>query len=622
MKSILVNTFAIAQILFLSVLGYSQSIDTLVRINLGAYDGYATYGFEIKGKDTVLNGQFNFDGPILDTFVLGHSNFFNFNGNFSDNKPVGLWDFNLTSIKKLGKTTYQDHHLKVNVDIVGHHISGIFEDYNKNTNWTHKIYLHSQVQTPDTVFTSTIQNVEDTDNKELMLETEDYSLKGKIAKDNFVDESWVWTQKEDSSVVVWEFEDGLLTKIYDANQEWLFDGVEKVNNSSKNNAFLLGKEYIGILKMKLILAGLEVEMAPFVATFSRVDSLEKIRKGIIQTLNGEYTPPLAFKLPFDALDESENLALGVIRRQGMIMDSIFNSIAEVESMPLLKEGFPEILPLLDSVQAIYGRDFYIVDQIREFFAAGLLPYLDRNRLVDFLMQRSRFSDYEQQDSSFPFNTLALNGKNSIDDLIDLEEKIMVLKDQRQKQQKLLQLEETMLGKKETVETALGFAKNNLPKSYLKSLFAIQILVDTLISEYWSNPSTIEKLVLAEKNLTCLDQLLGLIQTLSLLPSEEEKIGKLYTESTFNVHTATEIEYFAQKKILLAYFNLIPYIQELVASSVNCSNVTDLQRIISITNERMYDLRGENTRDLENRLNNEMPAKEVLHYFGIKTEGEL
>lgn len=92
---------------------------------------------------------------------------------------------------------------------------------------------------------------------------------------------------------------------------------------------------------------------------------------------------------------------------------------------------------------------------------------------------------------------------------------------------------------------------------------------------------------------------------------------LYTDEIWNNFTATVMEDKVKKHLLNAYQEyLIPYFQEQVKTSLNCSNAHQLNTQIKATYHRMLELREKETSDLENQLKRADDPQEIIALLNV------
>lgn len=599
----------------------AQSQDKPVQIKWGDYEGYATYEYTVNGKDTILDGDFEFNGPILDTFTAVQRTYFSMKGHFSKNKPADDWQFNRTNVSGLNKTTFNENFLRINTVAKKHQISGSFNSNKASANWRHDIISIADGQNAGTIFTAEIQERKD-NNKLLSIESSDCQLSGRINKTNLADSTWKWLQKNDTTYVQWQFEKGLLIKVSNEEKSWSVDDKKETLAASKINTVPLNQEYIDVLTLKLGLVDDNISNKVCISVLNTLDSLEKVRKEFFETLNQSYSTPLTFRLPYFELSDSETIKLDSIASFYALMDSLFGEVYGIKEPALFKKNFPEVVPLLDTINLLYSIEFKAVEKINSLNNSGVISYFNRDRLARYVLSKNQPLNTAQRDSLFNLQTFINHNKLALLQLKGLKERIMTLNDIRQKQKSLLALEKKMLDKNEIFKIAIDSALLVTPQKYTDGLNAIQSFRDSLTQQYWRAPSALEKLIIAEKNLTCFDNLLALTHLMYKQPEEERKITQLYTESAFNLFTSTDIEYVAKKRIVSAYSErLIPYFYNTLLPEISCENVTTAYSIISKSALRMQELKEEETQEIEKKLTKRLSNSEILSVLGVTQDLE-
>lgn len=601
---------------FTACAGLAQSESNPVKIKWGAYEGHAAYDYTVDGRDTILNGSFQFNGPIVDTFTLEQRTYTSIKGHFSNNKPIDDWQFNQSTVLGLGKTRFDETYLKINTQAKTHRINGSF-DFNQDTlTWRHDIIAISSEQELDSIFAAAIE-IRTGLNKLLTIKSSDCQLIGYVDGTNSADSTWNWLPKNDTAYIQWQFEKGLLTEITSGETTWLVDSEEKASAAAKVNVLPLSKEYIDILSLKLALVGYDSSTEACVSTLYTLDSLEKVRKEFFETLDQTYTIPLTFKLPYYKPSNSEKANLDSVAVFYANMDALFDEIYGVTEPELLKKNFPEVAAILDTVDLLYLKEFDAVKQMNELHKAEVTSYVNLDRLTAYIIDNNKTFDSTENDSLFNLQSFITHTKLAQLKLNDFKARLIELSDIRQKQRSLLALEKKMLDKHAILKMAIDSALRVTPLEYASGIDAILSFSNNLTQQYWATPTMLEKLILAEKNQSCFDDLIALTHLMYKLPSEVQRIKELYIESDFNIFTATDIEYVEKKRIVEAYTKrIIPYFYNTLLQEVSCENAVAVYNTISESTQRMHEIKEEETYQIEKRLANQLSIAEILNLLRI------
>lgn len=598
----------------------AQSKSNPVRIKWGSFEGYACYEYIMEGKDTILDGEFEFNGPILDTFSLVQNTYFSINGFFSNNQPVDHWLFSTAYILNLNKTTFNDTYIKVYTKARKHDIAGSFDDDHNGAYWEHKV---TQVENGENIGYDFILELEPQKKKEgkvVKIKVPGYELKGSANEYNFANGLWDVTSNNDTANIQWVFRNGILSKVSNGGLNWIIDGKQEVSNAAKMNTFKLSNEYIEILKLKLAISNYQNEDTEVVSMLSALDSLEDVRYQFFQTLKENYTPLLKFKLPYYPLSKTEEVTLDSVLVLYNSMDSIFLKIQGINDVDLFKKNFPDVANLLDSVDLYYSNEFIALKQIRTLYKEDLIAYLNRDKLVDYLVNGVNSADSTRSNTRISLSDYLNKIKANHIKLHDLKERIISLNDMRKKEKTLLALERKMIEKDEVFNITIDSLLIETPPEFKNAVNAIQTLRDSLLQEYWNVNTVVEKLIIAEENITCLDHLLMLTNVIYRQSEKETEIIKLYTESDFNVFTSTDIQYISKKRIVEAYQEiLVPYFYQLILDTVSCTNAVKIKDLMHKTSQRMLELKHEDTKGIEKKLNKQCSAQEVLRLFDVKEQ---
>lgn len=589
------------------------------QIKWGSYEGYAKYDYTVLGKDTLLDGNFSLNGPVLDTFKLEQQTYYSINGKFSNNKPVSHWQLNKTLVLALNKSTFNDSFIRINTNANTHQITCSIASDGEEASWKHDILNIRQGQHVGNIFTAKINENQEL-NKTLTIKTLACQLNGQINNENYANGNWEWFYNKDSTSNKWKFEAGFLTEVIVNDSSISLGDQFKSSNSTKVKTLPLSKQFINVLTLKLALIDFAAASNSCVSVLSQLDSLEEVRREFFEILEQTYVTPAKFKLLSYELSKVETKQLDSITDLHNIMDSLFTEVYTIKEPEVFKNNFPTVVPLLDTINLIFTNEFRAIKEIKEMYKSNIISYFNRNYISEYVFKKHQPIISSGFDSLFDLNTFIKHSKHTLWQINDLKQRIDTLNNLRKQQKTLLILEQNMLNKRNILSLAIDSALLATPDKYADGVKAILSFSDRLIMDFNQANSVLEKLIIAEQNLSCFDNLLALIQLLLNLPKEEKNIIKLYTKSDYNVFTATDIEYLTKKRIVESYTEkLIPYFYNELLYNLSCKNSTYSYNIIFKSTKRLYELREESTQELEKKLNQRLSNDEILDALGVKIE---
>lgn len=605
----------------LSTALFSQTNTNTAEINWNGYRGYAEFDFILDGTDTVLTGPFELAGPINPSYTPSQRNFYHFNGTFQNNKPQGEWRFQFIEIDSLGKTIFKNNQLKIATQSYYRSLKTIIDQNKVNANFSYHQYQLSDKES-DTVLSCTVKPLPSkTAPKQLEISTKNLALIGSINNDDFAANTWTLYDKRDSVTSLFEFSEGQLLKISNqqSTAEYLLDSTTKPNIEYRT--LNLTQPYAeDILEVHFSTQDLDMIVYSFVALLRKFHTIESERIGILDTLDIPYSAnSLLFKIAYHPLTKSEKNSLQVLLEQQKQMQSLIQKAAKYERLEGFTASYPRAKKYLDSVNQINNTFFSQLSWLKQLNTNNKLPYFQKDKLVRFLLQNLELKDSINTPSQLDLAYYSTLTKASLDDLQRFEERIQQLKTKWQRNKFLSELLEKISARQEIFEVLIDSSSQKLPQSYKPALDSINRFFQLHLMAYNDSLSVVERLTMAEKNIACLDDAITLLQIFDSLPQEKEALYSLYTETTFNVFTSTDIDYKAKKRILRAYEKLIQHYLLLLETSVSCQRIADLNVLIPATHQKLRLLRNKNTSYLESQLDSRVTPEEILTLFELNTQ---
>ena len=182
-------------------------------------------------------------------------------------------------------------------------------------------------------------------------------------------------------------------------------------------------------------------------------------------------------------------------------------------------------------------------------------------------------------------------------------------------QSLKELENDLISINNGIEKQIDSLSPQLPENYANALKNLGDTADQKLATYANISNPGEKLSFGEDLQSCLEDIRSLTNLLSKFPEKTKEIKALYTDDIWNPFMATVMEEEVKKRIVEAYTDiLVPHFVQTISQTRECERFALIREQIMYANNRMVDLRNEETRKLERKLKRARTAEEVLKLF--------
>jgi len=607
-------------------------------LEVGQYSGEASYGYRVIDGDTLLNGTFQMGRSDLQALLENEDSSFTFQGAFKNDYPNGFWRFQFGQFQSESKSQVVDFQYRVKVSGVQEQASGVLQKGKPNGKWIYTVNKIKDSEVEKTLFNSAIEFENGLPQRSFRVAKDSSTLVGRFLRNGLAHDEWsLFSTSDLEETESWTFSDGMLNKIIREEENAPKEILVFQEAYGTTTVINLDSRYIKTLQMHLpstdSVALFEVGLPKLLKENARY--YKKIDTILSKLGKATFLPEFKVKVPYYPIDSLELAQLDSltleIRNSKAIVDSFLND-SHLNILKLSDEQAQYFYHLIEAISENYinqllNVDTYKEDDIIEFISReGLKQNLWQGgfpskeikveTLVDSL---SSTKTYELPNSSrINFEDGGLDGISEISKyasqaLKAIEKELSTKLSLEKRQLELVALEEQLILQNNELKQLLDSTDSKLIGQYKKALRNIKAVTDKDLSDF----SNQEELGAAQELVKCHEQMNLLATSVANLPEKSKEITDAYLDRIWNPFMATLMDEEVKKRITTAYRKvLIPYFLERVQSDLNCSNVQLLLSQIEGTNQRMAELRNENTSKLERKLRKEDDPNVVMELFGI------
>ena len=631
--------FLLIALLILPQWSASQTKTYTGSLRIGQYVGNANFQYNTLRQDTILNGSFQIKGSNVDSILNSRINYFNFSGNYQENTPDGTWKIQLGDFSSNGEASLDHYKLKLKVDGLLQEAvikidQGVLLD---KQYWVCDI---EQSVISNIPFSSRMTSQKDSIKGEFSIVNDSIDLCGYVADNGLADGEWLaLSMASGNTIYRLQFEDGWLKSLRQQQQDRTVLEADLFGEDiGASKAIRLSTKYFYVLNL---LQSLKKEpLLPFEAIsalISQNENFERLTDSLLLKLGVvEDQSNVKVLLPHHPLDEREKSHLASIAQKLHQADSTFNSIQSNANLSILKQKDKAVLFYADEAKRIKKQFIDPYQKLIDLHEEEVIAFLPRSSLGHLFLDNTTaleleafLSDcgkwFEIDELNRPDqNRQGLDGINNKVGLVvacldSLDRRIdEALKDYELDQEAVAK--ETELMQRQQAFVALAdTAIIETPSPYSALIVNVKASVQKEIDEYWEINNSVVKILRVEELQECIGKMEKLVRLITSLPERHKAIEEAYTVETWNTFTATTMTEITKKRIYNAYFNdLLPSYISKINFELSCESVVEIINLFNKTHLRMFELRKEDTSDIETTLKKKPEAREVMTIFKITT----
>lgn len=622
----------------------SAQVDLIYNgpFEVAGYQGSASFDFRILQSDSVFHGNFIMQKTDLKRLISSEDKTFYFKGRFKDDIPIGNWSLKFGAYKLGDSTVVNGYTYEVQVNGLQHEATGNMSDGKPDGRWLHIVNDIKNSKIVSTRFKSEITFEKGIPQRSFRLEDQDYILVGRFLRDGHAHDLWeLYSTQNSASQEQWYFSDGVLNKIIINNDEGS-DTLMVFDNGIQNTALVnLDNRYLNVINLRnkilnhskgSLNSDIKILLDENAQYYQRIND-------IISGLGkSEFMPEFKVKLEHMPLSDQELTAINSIINTYEKADVISKSLLESSQLNILKLADEDVLFLMSALEKIDNDYLKVIGSIIDFKNNSILEYIPREGIIPGLIDPKAEIEvtYAMGDNTltkgflgaernkYTFNSGGLSEVaklaeytyhcvDSIQNALDKRLKI------EEREQRLIEIEEQLIFQFKALNQSIDSLQLNTTGSYSSALKGIRAAAKEELSAYSAKPGLDGKAVEASMLTRCFLHMDSLAIAIAKQPQQWEVIKEKYTDQVWNPFTSTVMDEELKVNITKAYRDvLMPYILN-QAANITCENVPALERFITSANQRMVEMLGEETAQVERKLRKEKDVDAVISLFKIPVE---
>ncbi|WP_324027322.1 hypothetical protein QSV08_05560 [Maribacter sp. BPC-D8] len=612
-------------------------------LQIGKYNGKATYSYKLVENDTVLDGDFTVLRSNLQELLEKQDYSFQFKGAFVDGTANGPWKFQFGEFNSKSQSEVIDYQYRVLVSGIQKSAAGKIKMGKPNGKWT---ILEEQIENSEissTLFKSVVSFDNGVPQQNFSINNENYTLVGRFLRDGLAHDEWsLFPSNGMDQSESWYFKDGILQSI-------------RVDDDNDHKTIQAYKGYSGETRVINLDAGyikaLEIQLSQVDVDILHHNSLPELLKqnaaryqevdGILSELGkSEFLPEFKVKVPYYPLDSSQIRKVDSIVSYYKKANELSESILHNSQLNILRLSDTNTAYQYNTVLQLKENYLKPIQEIVSYDSLGILEYTSQEQLVNHVfangMPKSEMDIEIQVDSvsssksyTIPTTSLTKSSNSNIenieavakmgyDGILAIANEVKETLAQEKRQNELASLEEEIILQNDSLVSFIIATNDSIPLKYANSLQQIKSFANTTLNDYSKVKSAQNRLIAARSTVKCLDNLNELSSTVSQMPAYKTTIEESYTDRIWNPFMATLMDEDIKKKITSAYSKILePYFLAEIEQHLSCDIIEDLNNTITATYKKVLELKDQDTKKLERKLKKEKDPVTVLEMLNVQ-----
>lgn len=614
------------------------------ELTVGRYQGNADYGYTVIDGDTLLNGSFRLKKTNLDSLLKKQDYSFDFSGSFLNNFPNGAWNFRFGEFQSNNKSQVIDYQYRVAVSGVHEEARGLILKGKPDGNWIFELSKIEDSKVAQTLFKSNITFDNGIPQKNFIIENDSITLAGRFLRNGLAHDEWsLYKSYGLSASENWLFSNGVLNQI-----ETELDGAVTITPvygkySGDTKTINLDKKYVQAIALyqsananAVVEKGGEMQrlLAENAAYYKKIDAI------LSELGESSFLPEFKVKVPYFPLTDDENQLLNLIKTNYKTSKEISTSFLEDTQLNILKLSNQDAAFNYEVIKKITKDFLNPISKLLAYQNQEITEFAPRNQLfsrlwtsekpsttieVNVVMGVTNTVQTFSLDSKEEFDFTSTNleslvqlSEYALQCLTSIENKLKTKLTNSKRKQELIIKEEELIAQQKTLQSLIDSVIVDSPSTIRTVLNKLKKHSEESLVSYALLTDLEPKLLKAQKLLVCYQQLEVLSKNIAKLPEQEEAIKERYKDRIWNPFMATLMDEEVKKRITTVYKRvLVPYFLEQVKEDFRCSKAADLNILMKNTQQRMLELRTENTSKLERKLRKINDPLTVFELLGIQ-----
>jgi len=614
-------------------------------LEIAGYSGNSVFFYMISGGDSIRQGPFEFRSTDINALLADTDKYAAISGQFSNDQPAGDWSFHFGTYEQGRGVSVQNTFYQVDVSGERHIARGRLSEGKPDGRFIQTVEILENSVVTSTPFSSSFTFSKGIPQSSFQIQNDDMTLVGRFLRSGLAHDQWELIGGELAGIQErWTFRNGTLEQIeIRANDEARtidFNNLVRGESTEIN----LDARYIRLIELKFGMSsrkGQPFQSGIYALLKENTDHYQKISDILIELGSDEFLPEYKVRADRFPISPAERTYIDSLHSLMAHADQVRTNLDDDSQLQLLELADHETSFLMAAADSLYASFLSPVHKLLDYDEGGILEFVRRQEVVRFLELTNEvpreliinFADSTRTETlllpsvqsepdapaletTYRISKMAVNQLDSINAI--LQKRISTEK----REQILASLEEELIDAMNKLEEATDSLANGARGQISSEIKNISQVARRFLKEYSALENSEVKVDEARSLINCMEQLEMLASELALLPSREDAIVEVYTDQVWNPFTATVMEEQVKRRILSSYREiLIPTTLQEIQTDLSCSNAQALQLKLRLIDQRMIELREEDTSKLERKLKREDDPQKILALFGIKPVDE-
>ena len=611
--------------------------------------GYAEFNYELKGSDTIKQGDFLFRSTVPEV----ESDYFmgiEFDGEYLDNRKNGNWTFKRSRFRPSGTPQIVNDHITYPATGTRYSVKAAFKNGLANNSWE---VLSGKIDSGlcvDTAFWVIPHFDAGNLTGEFKGKTKLINLSGYFSDAGLITGEWVAEHKiEEKQIEEFRFYDnGILKRLFflvdNERVEIDLPGFDiDVNLQSEN----LDTISIDNLYFRVILNSAQKANDKDLTAF--IDSTNRLlynAMSSVQTFNNRRIwklIPGSDKAHFGRVvlkkyvlsKDEKDFAQTASRIVGNITE-ILKDFFDDAQIDISRHSF-EDLSLQYETMKVYRQNIEELEEIVRVYNSDYIQYLDRTEFSSYLEPELKTGnsqivyDFKDNTKSEHVEFADLNSTDKerlsqwveyLEEVLEKVKEINKLSEERveqfKKETKLNEAEKKLIVTRDTLLSL--YNREEQPDTFNDFHFRITPKVRSFIKTKFDNYASLSvegRLEEGEILLNCFKELVFLYDVLAEQPDKREKIDDLYMRNVWSPFTLTYMDERVKERLYETYENIIyPESVDRLMNNITCKSFRENAENLNLIYSKMVKLRDQDTKQLERDLRRVNDLEEINEIMNL------
>src|SRR6056297_1610719 len=351
------------------------------------YQGKATYGFELNGNDTLLNGGFRIEKSNLENLLTKKDSTFLIDGAFFKGIPSGFWKFRFGVFEAQAESQVVDYQYRISASGMQEEVQGLMVRGKPDGSWNYTVQNIKDADIVNTLFKSSITFEKGIPKQNFRIENDSTVLVGRFLRNGFAQDEWVlYTMDQVNASERWFFNDGVLERIVQ-----LVNGKENSipifnTTSNQTKAITLDLRFLSLLNIKLTITDKQITEPSGIARLLTQNDMYYQKVDTILTTLGTsgLSPNIGVRVPYYPMDSIAKEQMSAIKMHVTSATAVSDAYLDNTLLHILKLTDPEALALHTCLERMVTEQLGPLQKLVDYGQDEIVEFLTKEEILKSL----------------------------------------------------------------------------------------------------------------------------------------------------------------------------------------------------------------------------------------------